>query len=94
MSDPDFLREISPIHKVDKIVTPLLVVHGENDPRVPVGEARQIIEAISARGGVVDSLIFPDEGHGAGKRVNVITEYRKQIEFFNTHLKMDVTKEN
>ncbi len=87
LSDPEFLHEISPIHKVDRIKTPLLVVHGENDPRVPIGEARQIIEAINAQGGEVDSLIFADEGHGAGKRVNVIKEYRKQVEFFDKYLK-------
>jgi dipeptidyl aminopeptidase/acylaminoacyl peptidase len=87
LTDPEFLEEISPINKVDRIKTPLLVIHGENDPRVPVGEARQIIEAIRSRGGVVDSLIFPDEGHGASKRVNIIKEYRKQVEFFDKHLK-------
>jgi len=87
LSDPEFLREISPIHKAHLIKTPLLVVHGENDPRVPVGEARQIIRAIKKSGGVVDSLIFADEGHGASKRVNVIAEYRRQIAFFNQHLK-------
>ncbi|NOY88778.1 MAG: hypothetical protein GXO93_05225, partial [FCB group bacterium] len=41
----------------------------------------------SHNGGVVDSLIFPDEGHGPRKRVNIITEYRKQVEFFNKYLK-------
>lgn len=87
LTDPDFLAEVSPIHKAHLIKTPLLVIHGENDPRVPVGEARQIIESISSRGGVVDSLIFPDEGHGASKRVNVIKEYRKMVEFFDKHLK-------
>ncbi len=87
LSDPEFLAEISPIHKADRIKTPLLVVHGVNDPRVPIEEARQIISAISSRGGVVDSLIFADEGHGGSKRVNIIAEYRKQVEFFNKYLK-------
>jgi dipeptidyl aminopeptidase/acylaminoacyl peptidase len=87
LTDPEFLKEISPIHKAGDIKTPLLVVHGENDPRVPVGEARQIIKAIQDNGGVVDSLIFPDEGHGASKRVNIIAEYRKQVAFFDSHLK-------
>jgi len=89
LSDPEFLEEISPINKANDIKTPLLVIHGENDPRVPVGEARQIIKAIEANGGIVDSLIFPDEGHGASKRVNIIAEYRKQVEFFNRHLKQE-----
>jgi len=87
LTDPEFLKEISPIHKANMIKTPLLVIHGENDPRVPVEEARQIIAAISSQGGVVDSLIFPDEGHGTSKRVNIIKEYRKQVGFFDKHLK-------
>lgn len=87
LSDPEFLREISPIHKADKIKTPLLVIHGENDPRVPVGEARQILAAVVASGGIADSLIFPDEGHGASKRVNIIAQYRKIVEFLDRHLK-------
>ncbi len=86
LSDSAFLDQISPINKVDLIKTPLLVVHGENDPRVPVGEARQIIAGIQHNGGQVDSLIFPDEGHGASKRVNVVAEYEKQVKFFNQYL--------
>ncbi len=86
LSDPDFLDSVSPIHKAHLIKTPLLVIHGENDPRVPVSEARQILEAVISNGGIADSLIFPDEGHGTSKRPNVITSYRKQIEFLNTHL--------
>ena len=49
-NDRDFLEEISPIHKVDRITAPMLVIHGANDPRVPVGEAEQIVAALSARG--------------------------------------------
>ncbi|MCD6249453.1 MAG: S9 family peptidase [candidate division Zixibacteria bacterium] len=90
LSDPEFLREISPIHKADQIRTPLFVIHGENDSRVPVGEARQVIKAVLNNGGVVDSLIFPDEGHGARKLSNKITMYRKMVEFFDTHLKKPV----
>jgi len=87
LSDPEFLAQISPIHKAHLIKTPLLVIHGENDSRVPVGEARQIIQAIQDSGGMVDSLIFPDEGHGVSKRANVITSFRKQVAFLDTQLK-------
>ena len=87
LSDPEFLEEISPINKAHLIRTPLLVIHGENDPRVPVSEARQIIQAVRENGGVVDSLIFPDEGHGVAKRVNIIRQYRKEVEFLDKHLK-------
>ncbi|RME30012.1 MAG: S9 family peptidase, partial [Candidatus Zixiibacteriota bacterium] len=87
LSDSAFLMEISPITKADRIKTPLLVIHGENDPRVPVEEARQIIKAIRDNGGVVDSLIFPDEGHGVAKRGNIIVRYRKEAAFFDRYLK-------
>ncbi len=86
LSDPEFLDSISPINKANLIKTPLFVIHGENDPRVPVGEARQIIKAVKDNGGIVDSLIFPDEGHGARKRVNVINSYRRQVKFYKEHL--------
>ncbi len=87
LSDPDFLDSISPIHKANLIKTPLLVIHGVNDPRVPIGEARQIIQAVQDNQGIVDSLIFHDEGHGSGKTANVILEYRTHISFLDTHLK-------
>ena len=61
-------------------------MHGENDPRVPVGEARQIAEAVRSRGGEAETLIFPDEGHGVAKLGNRLTYYRKMVEFLDKHL--------
>jgi dipeptidyl aminopeptidase/acylaminoacyl peptidase len=90
LSDLELLHFISPIHQADKIRTPLLVVHGENDSRVPVGEARQIIKAITDKGGIVSALIFPDEGHGARKLSNKVIMYRQMVEFFDAHLKSPV----
>lgn len=87
LSDEAFLKSISPLHKANVIETPLLVVHGANDPRVPVSEARQILAAVRANGGMADSLIFADEGHGASKRSNSIAEYRKHVAFFDQFLK-------
>ncbi|MCK4856499.1 MAG: S9 family peptidase [candidate division Zixibacteria bacterium] len=87
LSDREFLKSISPIHKADQIEAALLIIHGENDPRVPVGEARQIIEVMSQRGVPVDSLIFPDEGHGVAKRKNSIIQYRRLVDFFMEHLR-------
>jgi dipeptidyl aminopeptidase/acylaminoacyl peptidase len=87
LTDPEFLKEISPIHKAHLIKTPLLVIHGANDPRVPLIEATQIIKAVNDNNGIVDSLIFYDEGHGSGKTENVIIEYRKHVKFLNKYLK-------
>lgn len=87
LSDREFLTEVSPLTHAENIRAPLLIVHGENDPRVPVGEARQIAEAIRSRGGEVETLIFPDEGHGVAKLGNRLTYYRKMVEFLKKHLK-------
>ncbi len=87
LSDPEFLDSISPIYKANLVKTPLLIVHGANDPRVPVDEARQMLAAVAKNGTEVDSLIFANEGHGSGKRVNIIAEYRKHVEFFDRFLK-------
>jgi dipeptidyl aminopeptidase/acylaminoacyl peptidase len=65
-----FLREISPLTHVERIGSALLVGHGVNDPRVPVGEAEQIIKAVRARGRDVWSVLATNEGHGFQKKEN------------------------
>jgi dipeptidyl aminopeptidase/acylaminoacyl peptidase len=87
LSDREFLTEISPLTHAENIRAPLLIIHGENDPRVPVGEARQIADAIRSRGGEVDTLIFKNEGHGVAKLDNRLIYYRKMVEFLEKHLK-------
>ena len=85
--DVEFLRTISPIHRIDRIRGALMVVHGVNDPRVPVSEARQILHALSGRGAPVDSLIFADEGHAVEKLSNRLILYRRMVDFFDRYLK-------
>jgi dipeptidyl aminopeptidase/acylaminoacyl peptidase len=57
------LRELSPIHRFDRLRAPLLVVHGENDSNVPLQEAEQVVAAARARGVPVEYLLFREEGH-------------------------------
>jgi len=87
LSDPEFLRSISPIYKLDKIDTPLMLAHGLNDPRVPIGEAMQIAVALKKRGLDVEELYFPDEGHGFAKEENRLLYYQRMAKFFDEHLK-------
>jgi dipeptidyl aminopeptidase/acylaminoacyl peptidase len=86
--DRALLEAISPIHKVDRIRVPLMVIHGANDPRVPIGEAEQIVASINARGGVVEYLRFDDEGHGIVKLANRLVCYPEIAEFLNRHLRI------
>jgi dipeptidyl aminopeptidase/acylaminoacyl peptidase len=64
------LERISPLNKVDAIRAALFVVQGKNDPRVPQGEAEQIVAAVRARGGEAWYLLALDEGHGFQKKEN------------------------
>lgn len=84
--DRDTLRRVSPIHKADDIITPLMVVHGANDPRVPVGEAEQIVASLKKRGIDVTFLCYPDEGHGLSKLKNKLDCYPQVAAFFKKYL--------
>ncbi len=64
------LAERSPITHVDRIVRPLLIAHGSNDPRVKQAESDQIVAAMQARGIPVTYAVFPDEGHGFARPEN------------------------
>ena len=84
--DHDFLESISPIHKAENIRAPLMVIHGKNDPRVPVGEAEQIVERVRESGGTVEYLLYDDEGHGLLKLKNRLDAYPKIAAFLDAHL--------
>ncbi|HAX48032.1 MAG TPA: S9 family peptidase, partial [Bacteroidetes bacterium] len=85
--DRDFLESISPLGRVKNIRAPLMIIHGRNDPRVPVGEAEQMHKAIIDNGGVSELLIYEDEGHGVAKQKNRLDLYPKIVKFLNENLK-------
>ncbi len=66
------LKERSPLYSADKIVRPLLIGQGANDPRVNQAESDQIVSAMKAKGIPVTYVLFPDEGHGFAKPTNNI----------------------
>jgi dipeptidyl aminopeptidase/acylaminoacyl peptidase len=66
----EFMISISPTTNANKITKPLLVGQGLNDPRVPAGEAEQIVGTIRKNGGEVWYILAKDEGHGFAKKVN------------------------
>ncbi len=71
--DPDmraFLRGISPLTNAERITRPMLIVQGQNDPRVPMSESEQMVNRLRARGVEVWYLLARDEGHGFKKKQN------------------------
>ncbi len=81
-----FLEHISPIHHVDRIQCPMFVIHGANDPRVPVGEAEQIVAALRSRQIPVEYLRYEDEGHGLVKLKNRLDAYSQLVTFLKKYV--------
>lgn len=83
----EFLEKASPLARIGDIRAPLFVVHGANDPRVPLSEAHQIEVALRERGIECELHVYPDEGHGLAKRANRLDAYPRAIAFLSRHLR-------
>lgn len=84
--EKDVLLKLSPVSYLDKIKAPLMIIQGANDPRVPVGEAIQIQDALQQRNIASQLIVFADEGHGSQKKENIVLELGHTLQFFKTHL--------
>ncbi len=91
LGDPEKDRRIyeesSPIKYVENIRVPLLVLQGDNDPRVPKEETEQLEQILKRRGNVVDVVYYPDEGHGFDKLEHQIDAARRIVGWFDKYLK-------
>lgn len=89
--DPDtqleLLRQLSPIHRIDRIKAPTIVLHGANDTNVPVIEAEQVVANLKQRGVPVEYVLFADEGHGWRKIPNRIRSTVEIVRWFDKYLK-------
>jgi dipeptidyl aminopeptidase/acylaminoacyl peptidase len=81
--DREFLLEASPITHVDGMKAPLFIIHGTNDPRVPLGEAEQIHAALQSKGVPSELHVYKDEGHGLSKLKNRLDAYPKAVDFLD-----------
>jgi dipeptidyl aminopeptidase/acylaminoacyl peptidase len=82
----EFFQKISPLNNAGRITKPMLVVQGQNDPRVPATESEQLVAKIRANGGEVWYLVGLNEGHGFQKRDN-IDYYQWAVAMFLEKLK-------
>lgn len=81
-----FLLNISPINNAAKIQKPLFIIHGANDPRVPLQEAEQIRATVQNNGIPVWYLVAKDEGHGFSKKKNIDFQFYATVLFVQTFL--------
>ncbi len=87
--DPEMrahLEKISPVNNVSKIDVPMFIVQGQNDPRVPVTEAEQMVEALRAQGMPVWYMNALNEGHGYRKKENRNVYQQAMMLFFQQYL--------
>jgi len=85
----EMLKKLSPIHRVERVRAPTIVLHGANDTNVPVIEAEQVVENLKRRGVPVEYVLFPDEGHGWRKTSNRIRSTVRIVSWFDRYLKAD-----
>ena len=86
VTQKDLLKSLSPIHMVDQVRAPTIVLHGANDTNVPVVEAEQVVENLKKRGVPVEYILFPDEGHGFRKTKNRIHSTTSIVNWFIKYL--------
>ncbi|HEY4621691.1 MAG TPA: prolyl oligopeptidase family serine peptidase, partial [Gaiellaceae bacterium] len=85
--DGDFLVERSPRTYITDVSCPLLVIQGQNDPRVVEPESHDLVEELRRLGRDVDYLVFEDEGHDVLKLPNRVRCYDAIVGFFSGHLR-------
>ena len=81
--DREFLAAASPLRSADAIRAPLFVIHGRNDPRVPVSEAEQLSESLLRSGIRCELLVYDDEGHGLARLANRLDAYPRAVRFLD-----------
>jgi dipeptidyl aminopeptidase/acylaminoacyl peptidase len=84
--DGDYLRKISPLFHADQIERPLIVLQGENDPRVLKVESEEIVAAARKHGAPVEYLVFPNEGHGFARKESQIKADQAILDFLQKYL--------
>ena len=82
----EVLERISPLRSADRIRTPLFIAQGKNDPRVPMTESEQMLEALRKNGVPAWYLLAKDEGHGFRKKTNTDFYSAAAALFYQTHL--------
>ncbi len=88
----DFYRARSAITFVDNVTTPLLILHGGNDERVPTGQAMEYFRALKDRGKTVELVFYPREGHGLGEYYHQLDKMQREYEWITRYTLRKETK--
>ena len=91
-ANPEGYDRASPLTYIANAKAPLLSLQGENDIRVPRGQAQEVEDILKARGRTVETVFYPLEGHGFRKRENQLDSLRRTVEWFDRYLKPQTAK--
>jgi dipeptidyl aminopeptidase/acylaminoacyl peptidase len=83
---PEAMERASTYNRLDRIRTPLLILHGDRDTRVPPIESRQVADKLSELGVEHEYVVYPGEGHGFRKREHRIDCYARMLDWFSRRL--------
>ncbi|MEM3670224.1 MAG: S9 family peptidase [Thermoprotei archaeon] len=81
----DLYDRFSPIRNVKKVKTPTLLLHGEQDPYVPVGQSYEFYRALKDRGIETSLIVYPREGHGFREEAHFVDAYTRVLNWFKSH---------
>ncbi|AFG36995.1 S9 family peptidase [Spirochaeta africana] len=84
--DAELFREISPVFHADRVQAPVMIVHGENDPRVPLSQSLDMVEALREQGKHVEYHGRADEGHGFANYNNILDLFTRIDRFLTRHM--------
>ena len=87
VKDKAIYEASSPLTYIRQETVPLLVLHGENDIRVPQAQAKQVVSILKEMGRTVDAHYYPGEGHGFFKREDQIDSIERTVAWFDKYLK-------
>ncbi|MBW8870397.1 MAG: prolyl oligopeptidase family serine peptidase, partial [Acidobacteriales bacterium] len=84
---PAVYRKANVLLEVDRIKTPLLILHGEQDPQVPPQESQEFVAALKQAGKYFSYTTYPGEGHGFQQREHKRDAYERELAFLNKYLR-------
>jgi dipeptidyl aminopeptidase/acylaminoacyl peptidase len=83
---PELYRRANVLLQVDKVKTPLLVMHGENDPQVPPADSAFFVKALREHHKTVFYFTYPGELHGFSQPAHRLDAWQKQLAFLQQYV--------